>query len=105
MLDISHLMWNQRMNSLSEIGVIALLRSCSKLTHLSLIDTKNVGLAAFEFIADRNGSHLHHLDVEGVPSLFGGADADLVRFRLEEHIEETIIAESSLRFRSWYYGC
>jgi hypothetical protein len=89
-------------DALSEIGVMALLRSCTKLKHLSLIDTKKVGLAAFEFIANANGSHLRHLDVEGVPSLFGH-NAGRVRSRLEEHIEETIIRVSSERFRQWHF--
>jgi hypothetical protein len=81
---------------------MALLRSCTKLKHLVLVDTKKVGLAAFELIADAEGSHLRHLDVEGVPSPFGSANADRVRSRLEEHIEETIITASSERFRDWH---
>jgi hypothetical protein len=90
-------------DGLSEIGVMALLRSCTKLKHLVLVDTKKVGLAAFEFIVDAEGSHLRHLDVGGVPSLFGSANADRVRSRLKEHIEETIITASSERFRDWHY--
>jgi hypothetical protein len=91
-------------DALSEIGVMALLRSCTKLKHLLLVNTKKVGLAAFELIANANGSHLRHLDVEGVPGLFGSAHAVRVRSRLEEHIEETIITESSESFNKRYYA-
>jgi hypothetical protein len=91
--------WLVRHDKFSEIGVMALLHSCTKLKHLVLVDTKKVGLAAFEFIADAEGSQLRHLDVEGVPSLFGSANADRVRSRLEKHIEETNITASSECFR------
>jgi hypothetical protein len=90
-------------DGLSEIGIMALLRNCNKLKHLLLVDTKQVGLAVFEFIAKANGGRLRHLDVQGVPSLFGSTNADRVRLRLEEHIEETIIVESSKRFYDWHY--
>jgi hypothetical protein len=57
----------------------------------------------FELIANTNGSHLRHLDVEGVPCLFGSANADHVLSHLEEHIEENIITESSERFYDVLY--
>jgi hypothetical protein len=87
----------------SETGVMALLRGCTKLKHLLLVDTPKVGLEAFELIASTHGINLCHLDVEGVPSLFGSANADRVRSHLEEQIEDTVIAEDSKRFYDWHY--
>jgi hypothetical protein len=91
-------------DAFSETGVMALFRGCTRLKHLFLVDTQNVGLEAFELIANTSGSSLKYLCVEGVSSLFGSANADHVRSRLEEHIENVVIARTSKRFVDLHYS-
>jgi hypothetical protein len=88
--------YNVRHDSFSGAGVMALFRGCTKLKKLLLVDTRNVGLEAFVLIANTNGSSLSYLCVEGVPSLCS-ANADHVRSRLEEQIENVVITRHSKR--------
>jgi hypothetical protein len=96
--------YNGAVDDFSETGVMALFRGCTKLKHLFLADTQKVGLEAFELIANTSGSSLKYLCVEGVSSLFGSANADHVRSRLEEQIENVVIARTSEGFYDLHFS-
>jgi hypothetical protein len=70
---------------ITEDGVIALVRDCQKLKHLSLFYTKRVGLRAFDFIAANNTGNLLELQVYGNNALMA-SEAKVTRARLGDKL-------------------
>ena len=78
--------YESQRDGLSETGVTALVRGCRKLRSLTLVNTKNVGLEAFEAILGET-TNLLHLRLKGIPSLFGTETANIVRLGLIDTVD------------------